>query len=198
MLLASIVARVAKKSFGAFLHDEIFVPAGMKHSFVYENPGTMPKRPPPGCIPAIGYQWAKKKEQWVPSWGTPPDRAEKLLAVGDGAVWTNLDDMERWDAALRENKFLKTATMQLAITPSHTRDGKTNQYGFGWTIYPGESGKLNGYGHDGSWNGFQTTYYRYLVADRTTVVLSNRGNFDPDKFWYALDRVIEENTPAKK
>ena len=46
---------------------------------------------------------------------------------------------------------------------------------------------------EGSWGGFRTTYYQYLSANRTTVVLSNRGNFDPDKFWYALNDVVEES-----
>jgi hypothetical protein len=32
--------------------------------------------------------------------------------------------------------------------------------------------------------------YRYLAADRTTVILSNRGNFDTDKLWTALDKAV--------
>jgi hypothetical protein len=52
---------------------------------------------------------------------------------------------------------------------------------------------MNGFGHEGAWGGFQTSYYRYLVADRTSVILSNRGGFDPDKFWYALNDVLEEH-----
>src|SRR4029078_8346268 len=52
--------------------------------------------------------------------------------------------------------------------------------------------KLIGYGHDGSWGGFRTTYYRYLAEDRTTVILSNRGNFDRDAFWYPINALIEK------
>lgn len=116
-----------------------------------------------------------------------------MLTVGDGSVWTNLEDMANWDRALRSHKLIKSETMQLALTPSKTRDGKKNDYGFGWSIYPGEGGGMNGFGHEGSWGGFHTSYYRYLVADRTTVILSNKGNFDPDKFWYALNDVIEKH-----
>lgn len=198
MLLGLIIARVSKKSFGTFLHDELFVPAGMKNSFVYEGPDAVPQKHPAGCVPAVGYWKETKKTPWREGWGAPPFRKEKLLTVGDGGIWSNLEDLARWDAALREGKLLKPATMRQALEPSRTRDGKTNGYGFGWSVYLAESGKINGYGHDGSWGGFRTSYYRYLGADRTTVMLSNRGDFDSDNFWYALNEVIEANLPPKK
>jgi CubicO group peptidase (beta-lactamase class C family) len=196
MLLALIVERVSGVSFGTFLHDEVFVPAGMKDSFVYEGPDAVPRHPAPGCVNAIGYE-KKKKGRWEAAWGTPPSRHEQLLTVGDGAVWTNLEDMARWDAAVREGKLVKPEAMRLALTPSKTRDGKTNDYGFGWSLYF-DGGKLIGYGHDGSWGGFRTSYYRYLAADRTTVLLSNRGDFDPDKFWYALDDAVARAVARQK
>lgn len=83
------------------------------------------------------------------------------------------------------------------VAPSKTQDGETNSYGFGWTIYPNDSGGLNGFGHEGSWGGFRTSYYNYVAAGRTTVVLSNRGNFDTDKFWYVLDAVIEKHDTSR-
>ena len=71
-------------------------------------------------------------------------------------------------------------------------DGKQNDYGLGWELYF-DGGKLIGYGHNGSWGGFRTSYYRYLTADRSTVILSNRGDFDADDFWYPLNDLIEEH-----
>ena len=189
MLLGLIIERISKKSFGAFMHEEAFTPAGMKSTFVYENRKSVP--PGRAAVCAIGYEKGKKKS-WKEAWGVPPFREDELLTVGDGAIWTNLDDMAHWDAALREHKLIKPATMKRALQPSKTRDGETNDYGFGWSVYFDPSGSMNGFGHDGSWGGFETSYYRYLVADRTTVLLSNRGTFDTDKFWYALNDAIEE------
>jgi CubicO group peptidase (beta-lactamase class C family) len=188
MLLGLIIARVSKRSFGRFMHDEIFEPAGMKSTFVYEDPKVVSNDRASHC--AIGYE--KKKKQWEESWGVPPYRSEQHLEVGDGAIWTSLDDMQRWDAALRGHKLISEATMKAALTPSRTRDGVTNDYGFGWQVYLDGSGIMNGFGHEGSWGGFRTSYYQYLAADRTTVILSNRGNFDPDNFWYALNDVVEQ------
>lgn len=197
MLLGLVVERVARQSFGTFLREAVLTPAGMQNSFVYESPTAVPKQAGPASTPAIGYEWGKKRSAWRPSWGCPPARQETLLTVGDGGLWSNLHDMAQWDIALREGKLLKPATMQLALAPSKTRDGETNQYGLGWSLYPDGAGGLTGYGHDGSWGGFRTSYYRYLAADRTTVILSNRGDFDTDKFWYALDAVIEKHLAGR-
>ena len=196
MLLALIVERVGKRSFGKFLRDEIFHPVGMEHSFVYESPKAVPDNPP-GYTNAVAYEWRKKKSVWEAAWGAPPARHEELLAVGDGAVWTNLEDMHKWDIAVRAEKLLKPATWKLALTPSKTRDGKTNDYGLGWGLYYDKPSELYGYGHDGSWEGFQTTYYRYLTTDRTTVLLSNRGNINTDKLWTALDGLVEKHLAKK-
>jgi CubicO group peptidase (beta-lactamase class C family) len=190
MLLGLVIERVTKKSFGSFLHEALFEPAGMKDTFVYEAPNAVPRRSPPGVVNAVGY--GKKKGAWEAQWGAPPLRNEELLTVGDGGIWTNLEDMARWDAALRAGQFLQEATWKTALKPSTTRDGKKNDYGFGWAVYFDDNGKMNGYGHDGDWGGFRTSYYRYLKADRTTVLLSNRRDFDTDKFWYALDAAIEK------
>jgi CubicO group peptidase (beta-lactamase class C family) len=186
MLLGVIVARASKKSFGAFLHDAVFVPAGMDHSFVYESPAA---HAPRGFLPAVGYEKKKKTGVWQPTWGAPPVRQEKMLTVGDGAVWTNLEDMGRWDEALRANKLLRPETMQLALTLSRTADGKTNDYGLGWGLY-GDLNRPRAFGHDGSWGGFKTCYHRLLAADRTIVLLSNRGDFDPDKLRAKLNQLL--------
>jgi CubicO group peptidase (beta-lactamase class C family) len=198
LLLAVVVARVAKQSFGTFLRDEIFGPVGMKDSFVYESPDAVPMRPAAGAARAVGYE--KEKGEWKAAWGAPPARAERLLTVGDGGVWTNLEDMEAWDTALRRVRLVKPLTMRLALTPSETRDGKVNDhYGRGWALYFGGAGAegavLNRYGHYGAWGGFNTAYQRDLVADRTTVILSNRGDFDPKRFWYTLNGLVEKNLP---
>jgi CubicO group peptidase (beta-lactamase class C family) len=193
MLLALLVERVSRKTFGQFLREEIFEPAGMKNTFVYEDPATVPTQYAPGCKTATGYSRSGRKEPWQATWGTPPARREDLLTVGDGGIWSNLEDMAEWDSAIRTGKLLQPESMQLALTAPKTRDGASSGYGLGWELYFDPSGAMNGFGHGGLWGGFRTSYYRYLRADRTTVILSNRGTFDPDALWYALDAAVERH-----
>ncbi len=194
ILLAIIIERVGKKSYGQFLRDEIFTPAGMEHSFVYERPQSADDNQKAGFVRAVAYEWNRKKKNWKPSWGTPPDHAQEYLTVGDGGIWTNLEEMAYWDDAIRARKFLKPETWKLALTPSKIRNGNYINYGLGWTTYYDQPKKIYGFGHEGSWGGFNTSYYLYLTADVTTVVLSNRGNFDTDKFWTNLEKIIEDHS----
>ncbi len=132
------------------------------------------------------------------TWGAPPYRHEKMLTVGDGGVWSNLDGLRPVGRRLLAGRLLKPETMRLALAPAKTRDGKWNGYGFGWVLYFAKPDNVYGYGHDGSWAGFKSSYYRYLTADRSTVLLSNRGDFEPDGFWSALNGVIEKHVAEKK
>lgn len=195
-LLASVVAHVSGKSFGQFAREEIFQPSGMEHTFVYESPAAVPAITA-GRDRALGYEWNQKKAVWKEAWGTPPARQESMLVVGDGSVWSSLEDLARWDAVVRERKLLKPETWKQALTPHTTKDGKTNDYGLGWGLYFTQSRELYGYGHDGSWGGFQTSYYRYLTKDRSTVILSNRGTLDTDKLWEALDAALDQPAARK-
>jgi CubicO group peptidase (beta-lactamase class C family) len=192
MLAALVVERAAKKPFGDFVREEIFVPAGMKNSFVYSGPAAVPPNAALPCNNAVGYETSSKR--WVARWGFPPNhRQEEHLEVGDGAVWSNLEDMANWDTALRTNKLLKPATMKLALTGSKQNGG----YGLGWEIYREGNGPMFGFGHDGYWRGFSTMYYNYLTKNHTVVLLSNRGReFDRDEFWEKLSELI--GTHAKE
>jgi CubicO group peptidase (beta-lactamase class C family) len=185
MLLGLVVERAAKKRFGDMLREDIFVPAGMKNTFVYSSPTSIPENAAPPCNNAVGYESENKR--WVARWGFPPGhRQEDHLEVGDGAVWTNLEDMVNWDTALRTNKLIKPATMKLALTGSR----KNDHYGLGWELYREGKGPLNGYGHGGYWRGFNTMYYNDLTDNNTVVLLSNRGNLDLDHFWEKLVGLI--------
>ncbi len=192
VLLAVVIERVTKKTYGEFLRETIFVPSGMKNSFVYEIPKAVPKPPSREYVRALGYQ--KKDDKWTATWGAPPAREEKLLGVGDGGVWTNLEDMSAWDRAFFSNRLLKPRSLRLALTPSQTEDGKVNNYGCGWELYFNKQEQMNGFGHEGNWRGFKTSIYHYLVAGRTTIILSNRGDFDADKFWNPLNDLMKQAT----
>jgi CubicO group peptidase (beta-lactamase class C family) len=179
LLLASVVERASTKSFGAFLHDEVFRPLGMNSSWVYEGPDAAAKAP--AAPRAVGYSRPKKDGAYEPTWGSPPDRSEELLTVGDGGVWTNLEDLARFDAGLRENRLLKPETLRLALEPSKTRDGKTNPCGLGWALVRDGAGRTAAFFHDGAWQGFRTSFHHNRDTGRTIILLSNRGDFDPSK-----------------
>ncbi len=188
MLMAVVIERAAKKPYARFMHDEIFARIGMANTFVYDNPAGVPRSTT--CNNALGYD--PEGGRWAESWGTTPERHEQHLEVGDGAIWTNLDDMARWDAAVRAHTLIKPETMKLALTPSTTRDGATNAYGLGWELFINRRGDVYGFAHGGRWGGFETRYHNHLSNDHTVVLLSNRGpSTDLVGLWRKLDATIQ-------
>ena len=194
LLLATIVQRVAKQPFSEFVRDEIFLPAGMQHTFVCQSPKSVPQTEDDEKYNrAFGYEWHEKKETWKPSWGTPPEWTQKVMVVGDGGVWSNLEGMAKWDAAVRARKFLKPATWKEALTPGTTRKGKAFDYGLGWVLYTDDDGSVHAFGHDGTWAGFENSCYRDLGSKRSTIILSNRDTLDTDELYQALDALVDKH-----
>ncbi len=186
-LLATIAARVAKQPFGKVLHQEILDPLKMTASFCYDHPGATVKQPVRGYVNALAYRPTKKKDQpWEVSWGSPPFRQETNLIVGDGGIWSSLDDLQKLDAALRSGTLLRKATLAAALTPSQTRDKKVNDYGLGFALSLGANGNVLGYWHNGRWQGFRTMYYRNLARGESYIILSNRDDFDVHRFFLQL------------
>jgi len=178
MLLALIVERVSKESYGAFMHDEVFKPLGMKRTWVYDRPKTPPKDKTLGFLNAVGYA-KDDKGAWTAAWGSPPFRTERLLTVGDGGIWTCVEDMAHWDAALRDHKLLKRETWNEFLAPSKTTDGKNNYYGFGLGTDRDDKGKLTWFGHGGAWGGFGTGYSRSVKGDYGWIFLANGIDVGP-------------------
>jgi CubicO group peptidase (beta-lactamase class C family) len=195
LLMAVVIERISGKPFARFMRDEIFAPAGMVDTFIYDNPASVPVHSDHPCNNALGYEF--KNKAWVETWGTVPARHETHLEVGDGAVWSNLADMARWDAAIRANKFLTPDTMRRVLVPSRTADGRTNPYGLGWALFMTRSGRVGGFGHAGYWGGFRTDYHNDFAGDHTVVVLSNRGlGLDLDAMWFKFDAAIRTHPTA--
>lgn len=198
LLLAVIAARITNQSFGTFMHHEIFKPVGMKQTWIYERPGSHRKHPTLGDVNALGYV-KNDKGKWEVGRGSPPFRDETDLTCGDGSVWTSLDDMVHWDQAIRRGNLVKPATWGMAMAPSKTMDGKTNEYGYGWGLFFNEDHKLSAFGHNGTYAGFRSSYWRYTPAwrndslDLTVILLSNRGDLGTgsmaDDIYDAIDAV---------
>ena len=164
-LLALIVERVSGKSFATFLHDRIFAPLGMNHTVAFENGiSTVSNR-------AFGY--TMKDSAW-----TRKDQSTTSAVLGDGGIYSSIDDLVRWDAALYDSRLLNDASRKLAFSPQTPTDKPDVSYGFGWRI-TGET-----LWHSGETSGFRNVIVRYLARHLTVVILTNRD--DPAPYETAL------------
>src|SRR5882757_3554583 len=178
LLLAMIVAVVSGQSFADFLAARIFDPFGMKHTVAYDA-----SRPFRHNL-AHGY-W-REKDQFE-RWDYP------MLTVGDGGLFTTIDDLFLWDQALSTERLVSKALLAQAFTSGTTNDGTPVGYGFGWytNVFPfcsaaereqllaiGGAG-LRHVAHGGSCVAYYNYTIRFLDTRRTIVVLTNGGPLTP-------------------
>ena len=186
VLLGILIHKVTGEFYGDFLDERIFKPLGMDSTRIISEADIVPNR-------SAGYRLEKgelKNQEWV---------APSLNTTADGALYTNVLDMARWDAALYTEKLVKKATLDQIWTPVRLINGKTVPYGFGWEVT-----QVNGHRlieHSGAWQGFTTEIARYADDRLTIVVLTNldSAHSNPEKIAHGIAAIyIPAVLPAKK
>ena len=170
-MLAMIVEKVSGKNFGQFLQERIFTPLKMTNTLAYEKGKNE--------VPHRAYGHSKIDGVWHET-----DQSPTSAVLGDGGIYSSLDDLAKWDHALREHTLLSEEEMRPALTPVQPTDGppkfpegKPVSYGFGWFLDPYQGHKRMS--HDGNTIGFRTTIQRFPGDQLTVIVLANRADLDP-------------------
>jgi CubicO group peptidase (beta-lactamase class C family) len=159
-LLALIVEAASGQRFAAFLRERIFLPLGMLATVAHEEGiSTVTNR-------AFGY--SKEQGSWVRT-----DQSLTSAVLGDGGIYSSIDDLARWDAALYDDRLLSEASRTLAFTAATRTDDPAVEYGMGWRI-TGET-----VWHSGETMGFRNVIVRYPQRHLTVLVLTNRNYPEP-------------------
>src|SRR4029077_10795997 len=116
---------------------------------------------------AAGYRLVKgelKNQEWV---------SPTLNTTADGALYFNILDLAKWDAALYTEKLLKRPSLDQMWTPVKLNDGKPNSdhYGFAWFI--NDAGGHRVLEHGGAWQRLTASISRCVDDKLTVVVLPN-------------------------
>ena len=170
VLLGIIIHRVTGEFYGDFLQARIFRPLGMASTQIISEADIVPHR-------SSGYRLVKgqlKNQEWV---------SPSLNTTADGALYTNVLDLAKWDAALYTTRLIRQSSFDLDLmwSPVKPNDGKTYPYGFGWGLASRGSHKV--VIHDGAWQGFTMSIARYLDDRLTVIVMTNldSDNSKPEK-----------------
>ena len=173
-VLAMVVEKVSGKPFASFLSERIFSPLKMDHTIAYEKGKNEVTR--------RAYGHTKTDAGWQET-----DQSSTSATLGDGGIYTSLEDMAKWDAGLREHALLSEKEMAVALVPvtvggkpTTEPDGKPVSYGFGWFLdaYKGHPRMW----HYGETVGFRTTIQRFPKDGLTVVVLANRVDLVPAEY----------------
>ncbi len=172
-VLAMIVEKVSGKPFGEFLHERIFAPLKMNDTLAFEKGKNE--------VPRRAYGHTREKNVWRQT-----DQSPTSAVLGDGGIYSSIDDLAKWDRALREHGLLSESEMkpaltpvQLAAGPAKFPDGSPVSYGFGWFLAPYKGHTRMS--HDGETIGFRTTIQRFPDDNLSIIVLANRSDVNPEE-----------------
>lgn len=181
-LLGLIVETVSGRPYHEYLRAEVFEPAGMTRTVCYLNGmNQVPER-------AFGHV-LDDQNHWQPG-----DQSVTSAVRGDGSIYSSLDDLEKWIAALEGGGLLSEELARAAVTPHVESDRGDEKYGYGWFI--GEYRGRTRVWHNGSTRGFALTIQRFPERKAAVVILMNRSPPQP-KGDYAdriVDRLLFEGT----
>jgi CubicO group peptidase (beta-lactamase class C family) len=172
VLLAKAVENRSGMSFGNFLRQRIFVPLDMGETIAYEKGKN--------DVAHRAYGHTKTAEGWKET-----DQSSTSATLGDGGVYTSLDDLEKWDRALERHTLLAAKEMEPALAPPRVAGGAPLQqpdeslaplYGFGWFLDPYRGHRRHS--HYGETVGFRNAIQRFPDDHLTVIVLSNRAEVD--------------------
>jgi CubicO group peptidase (beta-lactamase class C family) len=176
-LLALIVARASGEDFASFLRQRIFAPLGMRTTLAYEaGISTIDHR-------AFGYSYGHGAWQRT-------DQSVTSAVLGDGGVYSSIDDLAKWDAALYDGRLLSVASLRQAFTPATATDDPAVRYGFGWRI----SGAT--LWHSGETVGFRNVIVRWPSHHFSVIVLTNRDEPEPYPLALAIAKLYRPDAEA--
>lgn len=169
VVLAMIVEKKSGMIFGDFLRERVFQPLEMSHTVAYERGKNE------AANRAYGHTLTDGK--WRET-----DQSSTSATLGDGGVYTSLEDLEKWDRALTRHTLLTEKEMAPAVSPATAANGAPLQtpggalaplYGFGWFLDPYRGHRR--YAHYGETVGFRNAIQRFPDDGLTVIVLANRG-----------------------
>jgi CubicO group peptidase (beta-lactamase class C family) len=164
LLLAHTVKRATGQSLREWAAENMFAPLGMKHSHFHDDHTHI--------VPGRADGYAPNEDGFRISMTT-------LDMVGDGGVYTTIEDFLLWDRNFYDNKLGKGGAelIELTTTPGDLDTDEPMTYAFGLDIdtYRG----LPVVAHGGAFVGFRTDTLRFPEQRLSVVVYCNRADADP-------------------
>jgi CubicO group peptidase (beta-lactamase class C family) len=172
-LLAAIIEQVTGATYERYLHDRLFVRAGMEHTGYRIPKWTKLARGSRNgeIVPPFEGSWAPDGPYWH--------------LRGNGGIMTIPADMYRWHLALIGDKVLSAASRKKLFTPYVKEGDAPSHYAYGWTIFPLPSGHQL-IAHNGGNGIFAADFRRYLDDGIVIFITSNVS----EKKSTAADRFI--------
>ena len=162
-LLGEILSRASGMPYAKFMAREIFEPLGMNDSAAFNLTSKEECR-----LRSRAFGMRKRFGRFGRKVRCDLNYLDGVF--GDGGIYASVEDIARWDSALRDGTLIPNDVYAEAYVPGRLNNGENTSYGFGWQIEPPDAVY-----HWGEWQGFTSYVRRNLKNHALLVVLSNLG-----------------------
>ncbi|MCH7784639.1 MAG: beta-lactamase family protein [Bacteroidetes bacterium] len=181
-LLGQIVNKVAEMNMADFAKKEIFEPLGMNNTHFHNDHTQIVKNRASGYVP-------DRNDNYKISMTT-------LDMIGDGGIFTTINDIKKWDDAYYESSVLSKEFWNMMTQQGILNNGEVINYASGLMIskYKG----LKTVRHGGAFVGFTAELLRFPEQKLSIAIFANRGDANPSRMANQVadillkDKLIEE------
>lgn len=164
-LASVVVERVSGEPLRTFVQRRIFAPLGMTRSHVLHRVSDL--------VPHRAQAYSRRDD------GTLGLDLSRWEQTGDGAVWTTIDDLARWDANFATG-MVGGATLRAQLeAPGRLDDGRPLPWAYGLGVRPEQYRGQPVVRHAGSWSGFRAELLRFPTLRTSVAVLCNVAHAVP-------------------
>ena len=166
-LLGVIVKRASGRSLREFAEENIFKPLGMTHTHFHDDHTKIVRNRADGYSPQHG--------------GGYRIDMITLDMVGDGGVFTTVEDLFLWDQNFYHNKLgrEKDNLISQVLTPGTLNSGERQDYAFGLVVSDYKGVKM--VSHGGGFAGFRAEMIRFPDQAFSVICLANLSTINPSR-----------------
>ncbi|MFQ5721705.1 MAG: serine hydrolase domain-containing protein [Candidatus Aminicenantales bacterium] len=166
-LLSEIVKRITGKSMRFYADERIFKPLGMRNTHFHDDHTMIVKNRASGYSPRE-------------NGGFRIDMTN-LDMIGDGGVFTCVDDLFFWDQNFYHNKLGRgdQSLIRKMLTCGYLNSGKKLDYAMGLVVNQYRGLKM--ISHGGAFAGFRAQFIRFPDQHFSVIVLANLSTINPTK-----------------
>ncbi|OUS03098.1 serine hydrolase [Flavobacteriales bacterium 33_180_T64] len=176
IVLGYIIELLSGQNYASFVEENIFKKINMTSSSYATHTKVIKNK-------VSGYH---KRDDYIKSM-----HVSYTLPYSAGSLMSNVDDMLKWQEAIKNNLLISKETTQKAFTNYTLNNGEFFNYGYGWHVK-----ELNGVSvreHGGSIFGFKSMGIYFPNADIYVVGLNNCDCNSPTKITREIAELVIKN-----
>lgn len=180
VFLAEIIEKVSRMTFGNFMQKHIFKPLNMQKTLVYNihHPKALTRR-------VVGYKWALNGQDRILN-----DQRLFFNVVGDGGIYSTIEDLQKWDKALYSNTLVSQKALQEVFGQALLTSEQPKGYSFGWFVRKLPFNDHHVLTHSGEIFGFSNSFFRDITQKNTIILLGNNSHKYRREINQAMMRIL--------